>query len=540
MKSLFALGLSTVFCLVIPSFGKGGAGAIEGLVVTADTNTPLRNAVVTLYGPFAAAYLGIRDHPSAAPILRTETDQNGRFTFSELDAGSYEIRGTRNGYAASNWRYETRATELVPVAAGQRVKDVVLKLEPAAVITGTIRGPAGETLQGASVQVLRRSYRGSRKSHLIFCPGSAQTDDRGEYRIPGVPSGSYLLRVTPPQTAKGIPQVYFPDTTDYRAAQWIMIAAKEIRKIDFSLRTGPVARIRGIALAPEGKTLGVLSIGLNPRNDGPSDRVQSGFAGGVFQQSFEIADVTPGSYILSVTEGSQKFAAFQELDVHGDMDGVFVRLAPAHQGRGVIYVEGGGAPVLKGITVELLPLELPCCNAPRATVQEDATFTFDPLMPIHYVADVGNLPPGYYVRSIRLNGKEIGGAVFALDADASFTVALAAGGARLAGAVTDAAGKPAPYPEVTLIPSDSAMPGARNVLADAQGNFSFDAVLPGRYKVLAWETPEDARFLQAQDSDVLAPFAANTSGVTLVAGDRQTVTLTLIAAGESRKLVAPR
>jgi hypothetical protein len=222
------------------------------------------------------------------------------------------------------------------------------------------------------------------------------------------------------------------------------------------------------------------------------------------------------------------------------MDGVFVRLSPARQGRGVVYVEGGGAPVLKGITVALLPLDLSCCAIPRATVQQDGAFAFDPLMPLHYTIAVENLPPDYYVRSIRLNGKETSGAGFAVEADASFTIALASGGARLAGAVTDAAGKPAAYPEVTLIPADSSIPAARNALADAQGKFSFDAVLPGRYKVLAWETPEDAKYLQAQDSDVLAPFDAQASVVTLVAGGRQTVTLTLITAGESRKLAAPR
>ena len=222
------------------------------------------------------------------------------------------------------------------------------------------------------------------------------------------------------------------------------------------------------------------------------------------------------------------------------MDGVFVRLAPAHRGRGAIYVENGGAPALKGITVKLLPLDLLCCGSPRATVREDATFVFDPLLPLHYTISVGNLPPDYYVRSIRLDGKEITGAGFAVESDVTFTIGLATGGARLAGAVVDAAGKPAAYPEVTLIPVGSGIPGARNALADAQGNFSFDAVAPGQYKVLAWETPEDAPYLRAQDSDVLAPFAAQTSVLTLAAGERQAVTLTLITAGESRKLVAPR
>ena len=540
MKSILVLGLCTVFYLTTAAFGKEGTGAIEGLVVATDTNAPLRNAVVTLSGPFAATYLGMRDRPlSATTTLRAETDRNGHFVFSGLDTGNYDILATRNGYAASNWSHETRATELVAVAAGQQVKDVVLKLEPAAVLTGTVRDPAGAPVQDATVRVLRRSYRESRASHFILCPGIAHTDDRGEYRIAGVPSGSYQLRVTPPQSAKDSPQVYFPDTTDYRAAQWITVATREIRKVDFALRPGPVARVRGRVLAPDGKTLGELTMGLNPIEDGPSGIVQAGFQVSAFQGRFEIAGVPPGSYILSAADKGQKFAAIQELVVRGDMDGVFVKLAPAHQGRGVVYVEGGGAPALQGITVVLLPLDLPCCT-PHATVQEDATFAFDSLMPLHYAIAVDSLPPGYYVRSIRLGGKEIGGKGFAVESDASFTIALTSGGARLAGAVVDATGKPVAYAEVTLIPVDAGIPTARNALANAQGNFSFDAVAPGRYKVLAWETPEDARYLRAQDSDVLAPFAARASSVTLADGERQTVTLTLIPAGESRKLVAPR
>ncbi len=540
MKSILVLGLSAVFCLTTAVFGKEGTGTIEGMVVATDTNAPLRNAVVTLSGPFAVTYLGMRDRPlSATTTLRTETDRDGRFAFSGLDTGNYDILATRNGYAASNWSHETRAVELVAVAAGQPVKGVALKLEPAAVLTGTVRDPADAPVQDATVRVLRRSYRESRRSHFILCPGVAHTDDRGEYRIAGVPSGSYLLRITPPQSAKGFPQLYFPDTTDFRAAQWITIASREIRKVDFALRKGPVARIRGRVLAPDGKTLGDLTIGLNPRQEGPSDIAQAGFLVSAFQGRFELAGVPPGSYILSAADKGQKFAAMQELEVRGDMDGVFVKLAPGHQGRGVVYVEGGGAPALKGITVTLLPLDLPCCT-PHATVQEDATFVFDSLMPLHYAIAVENLPPGYCVRSIRLGGREIGGVGFAVESDASFTIALAAGGARLTGAVIDAAGKPTGYAEVTLIPLDAGIPTARNALADAQGNFSFDAVAPGRYKALAWETPEDARYLRAQDSDVLAPFAARASSVTLADGERQTVTLTLIPAGESRKLVAPR
>ena len=311
MKSLLALGLSTVLCLALPAFGGTGTGAIEGLIVDAATNAPLRNAVMTLTGPLAATYLGMLDRPSSTPSFRTETDQNGRFAFSGLEAGNYEVRATKAGYAFSGWSHKTRATELVAVAAGRPVKDLVVKLEAASVLAGTVRDPAGEPVQDAIVEVLRRSYSGSRKSHLVACPGSASTNDRGEYRIAAVPSGSYLLRVTPLGSAKGFPQMYFPSTTDYAAAEYFTIGSRETRRIDFTLRKGAVARIRGRLIAPDGKTLGGVMVGLSPRKDGPADSVQAGTLASEFQGSFEIAGVTPGSYILSGADKDQKFAAIQ-------------------------------------------------------------------------------------------------------------------------------------------------------------------------------------------------------------------------------------
>jgi len=536
----FALGLLAALFLAVPVYGKEGTGAIEGQVVAAESGVALRDAVVTISGPFAVKYLGLRDRPTAGPLMRVETDREGRFVFSKLASGNYEIVAMKDGFAASNWRYETRATELTAVAEGRQVKGVVLKLEAAAIIAGTVRDPGGTLLQGATVRVLRRTYRDSRRSHFILCPGSGRTDDRGRYRISGVPSGSYLLRVTGPRSEKSFPLLYFPDTTDYRAAQWIALRPGEERKIDFTMRTGPLARLRGLVLPPDGVTTNALTVGLNPRGDGPSSGVEASATMMGNQSHFDIGGVSPGSYILSVADQEQKLAALQELDVRGDVDGLFVKLAPAHKGHGVVYVEGSGTPALKGIMVSLLPLDLAGCGAPSATVREDATFSFDLLAPLHYTIAVANLPEGYYVRSIRLGGKAIGGAGFAIESDASFTIALARGTAHLAGAVADAAGRPAAYSEVTLIPADAAAPGAWNALADAQGNFSFDGLAPGRYQVLGWETPEDAPYLRAQDSDVLAPFAAQARMVTLAAGERQTVSLTVITAGESRKLVAPR
>jgi len=236
-------------------------------------------------------------------------------------------------------------------------------------------------------------------------------------------------------------------------------------------------------------------VGLSPRKDGPADSVQAGTLASEFQGSFEIAGVTPGSYILSGADKDQKFAAIQELDVRGDMDGLFVRLAPA-TGRGAIYVENGGAPALKGITVKLLPLDLLCCALPRNGSGGRHFRVRSPAAPaLHDLG--GDLPPDYYVRSIRLDGKEITGAGFAVESDVTFTIGLATGGARLAGAVVDAAGKPAAYPEVTLIPVGSGIP-ARGMRWPMRKAISVS--MPSRPPIqgAGLGTPEDAPYLRAR------------------------------------------
>ena len=78
------------------------------------------------------------------------------------------------------------------MAAGQTTRDLLLRLTPAATISGRIRDPQGLPLVDVPVHLFRSSYdfQGRRSSQPA---GGVRTNDRGEYRICWVTPGRYYL-----------------------------------------------------------------------------------------------------------------------------------------------------------------------------------------------------------------------------------------------------------------------------------------------------------------------------------------------------------
>ncbi len=83
--------------------------------------------------------------------------------------------------------------------AGQQKKDLTLRLQPGAVLTGTVRDGTGAPLPGARVVVLRSTYgydTGERTLAQTAGGLGELTDDRGMYRVFGLPPDDYFVVVT--------------------------------------------------------------------------------------------------------------------------------------------------------------------------------------------------------------------------------------------------------------------------------------------------------------------------------------------------------
>jgi hypothetical protein len=323
-----------------------GTAVISGAVTSIDSpGQPLRRATVSL----VSADLRVP--------LSTTTDDSGRFIFTGVPAGHYGVVASKAAYVAAYYgSMDPGRGPGVPVAVrdGEHVSDIGLRMARGGVITGTLVLPTGLPADGMTVVATGvETVGGMQRPRLRG--GRALTDDRGEYRVYGLPPGDYVVQAQPsgflsgavsgardaPQTtasevswaraasqrglqpnatpdpARGrtmqYAKVYYPGTTDPSSVRLVSLGLEEERGgVDFAMALVPTARVSGVALAPDGAPRQNARISLTLVDTGldaleglvPGASVQSGDDG-----SFELPAVAPGRYRLSIRAEANPAAA---------------------------------------------------------------------------------------------------------------------------------------------------------------------------------------------------------------------------------------
>ena len=246
-------------------------GTIEGQVLSA-SGTPLKKASVRLIAMLDIPALAgtAAGQPRTAPpqrptVLNKETDDQGRFSFTGLEAARYQLSAERQGYLRQSYGARKYSGGGTPIRLGQdqHVKDVVFKLSPQAVITGKVVDEDGDPVTNVQVRAMKMMYRSGKKQWQEV--NSGQSSDIGEYRIPSLEPGRYLVSTRPrnPNNNMGGPPnqpmpdtpelayvgTYYPSTTDSANAVPVDVGpGGEIRGIDVRLVKTQVFRIRGRVL----------------------------------------------------------------------------------------------------------------------------------------------------------------------------------------------------------------------------------------------------------------------------------------------------
>ena len=234
-------------CGVVHGYQAAPAkGSIEGQVMNLKAGSPLKKASVQLVMMNPGGGGGGRGQMVVRKAA--ETDEQGRFAFTGLDAGKYQLSAERQGFLRQNYgarKYSGGGTPVL-VAEGQNVKAIVFQLTPQAVITGKVLDEDGEGVAGQPVRALRYVYRGGRRQWSTVA--TAQTSDIGEFRLPNLEPGRYLVSSNARsggmnrrqiQSSEPLPSVpdmmyattYYPSTTN---------ASTAIRSM-----SGPAARCGG-------------------------------------------------------------------------------------------------------------------------------------------------------------------------------------------------------------------------------------------------------------------------------------------------------
>ncbi len=519
-------------------------GIIEGQVSHLAIGAPLKKANVRLVG------LGGRQAGGMPNMSTKETDEQGRFVFAGLEAGRYNLSAERSGFLRQNYggrKYATSGTP-IPLGQDQHLKDILFKLSPQSVIVGKVLDEDGDPVSNVQVRALKYAYRGGKKQWSPVANG--QTSDIGEYRIPNLDPGRYLVSTNFRNSSANMMQTpsndplpdtpdmmygatYYPSTLDSSNAVSVDVGpGGEIRGIDIRLRKTRVFRIRGkVVNAASGR--GMVMVMLTPKEGG-------GPAPGVSparppDNRFEIRGVAPGSYVVhaQLGNGNQGTVAFQEVQVSNNhVDGVVLTVAPGNDVPGAIKVEDAAAPLnTPNLSVFLRP-STPMGGAPRARVGDDLKFTLKNVAPLHYSISVSGVPDTCFVKSIRYGGQEVPEDGIDITTGGTIDVTLSATAGEVSGAAVDKEGKPVTGAIMTLIPRDGPPTAIQSRSADEKGGVTFKGLKPGEYRLIAWEDiPPGA----AQDPEFLRPFEGRGESVKLDASGKQAVQVKAIPADETDK-----
>lgn len=151
-------------CVATTSVGvasQQSVATVAGQVIAADTNQPLRLALVVVHGA------------GSRTTRATMSDLEGRFRFEGLPAESYRVGAAKAPYLG----------DAVAVGGG----DVVVTLQRGAVITGRVLDASGQPRRSVPLRV---------SGDALAVPQVLSADRTGEYRVHSLPAGEYTIEVT--------------------------------------------------------------------------------------------------------------------------------------------------------------------------------------------------------------------------------------------------------------------------------------------------------------------------------------------------------
>ena len=482
-------------------------GVIEGMVLRARTETPavLVNARVVLEG-------GVEE-------LVSRTDSYGHFAFSELPPGRYRLRVTKDGFIRQEYPGVAMGATGLPIdlAAGQAMRSIVFRLDPAPTISGVIRDTGNAPVADIIVQALRRGFdrRGNR---TLTSLSSARTDDRGMYRLYWLDPGEYFISAVPPppppdMRAQALTIAYFPGFAAIDDAKPVRVElGREATGIDFALtRLSPVT-VKGAVISLETGRYAVSTVVLSSPEDGAGVlRMQTKSVANpppTTRENYSIPSVVPGSYILTAVSGNDQ--ASRRMVVRGQGREVSLglvvdlELGPGVPVRGRFTGISNLADDLRATRVSIEEIDTALPSPPSSPVEPGGNFLVPAVQPGNYSVSVSDLPGDTYVKSASsagINVLEKPVPVAYGSTGPELTIQVSPDGGRITGTVFNQENVPFVGAQVTLVPegvNEARLDCYRATVTAPDGTFTFRGVVPGDYRLHSWESLEPNAHLNVE------------------------------------------
>jgi hypothetical protein len=451
------------------------------------------------------AVVGVSVHAAgSSQDLGALTDTKGHFTLNGSTPGKYRIYAGKTGYVGGE-DGDPRNIKSLDLSAGVDVKDADFLIQRGSSISGRIYDSNRNPVQG-EVVVLSAKHFENHRAHLETVSSSA-SDAAGGYVLSELRAGSYYLSVQPHLRESGnrpnVPRepkiesvpTYYPNSTSLDSAALLNLAlAQQVEGLDLVM-------VRTLTFCVTGKF--VAAFGEVPKwaRVTVARKVGSFWAGFVgagnarSDEQFEVCDLPPGSYALSILAlGEDDIArlAIQQFSVV-DRDvavGDLYVMAPAQLSGKVIVAETcTDRSALSGIRIDLRSINRPdpfAGEGQAGNTDSNGDFLIKNMYADDYRLQVARLPRGYYVQRISQSGRDV------MDDDSirpgdGVTISVACDGPVVTGQAVNNENVPIPDATVILAPvADTWRRSFVSAHSDKNGRFLLESgVPPGEYAVMA-------------------------------------------------------
>jgi hypothetical protein len=509
---------------------SGGTFRIAGRIVDAKTGYPIPRARVSAIDT---------SNPQRAVSMMSSED--GRFEFSGLPAGKFALEGAKRGFIRAAYDQHDQFSTAIVTGAGLETENLVLRLDPMAVLTGKVLDEAGEPVRHAGVTI----YREDRFSGVsrIRPFRNSQTDDRGIYELAPLRAGTYFVsadarpwyEIHPTKSqqngADSLPtlvdssldvayaKTYYGDATESDEATPIPVRGGDHLEADIHLT--PVPALHLLMQAPDDRS-GVSMPLLQKRAFDTEEQVSPGGMQMISQGLYEITGVPAGRYEASFVSNGQ-FGAPTQVDLTTDGQELSASNAqPPTTVSATVHILGqSNIPP----NMVLVLRDARGRTVAATEVGADGQVDFGAVAPGKYDLLAGSSDNGYSV--VRISGQTGESSGHSLNvisgSPMNLSLSLVAGVTNVEG-FAKRAGKAAPGVMIALVPNDPENHRElfRRDQSDLDGSFNLRSVIPGTYTVIAIENGWDLDWAQPA---VIAHYAQKGGSVTITEHSPSTVHL---------------
>lgn len=555
---------------------KTGTGRIKGRVLTPDTGAPVRRAQVRVTGP------------DILPKVAT-TENDGSFEFKDLPAGRFTVTATKSGYVTVGFgqRRPFEAPRPIDLRDGQVLERADIVMPRGSAINGRITDEFGEPVADVVVTAMRSVWQNGRR-RLQSAGRTATTNDLGQYRIYGLPPGEYYVSATLRGSQEmivsemavratfvggqqadgprsGYSPTYYPGTANGNDAQKLSIAiGQEAQNVDFGLLGVRLLKVSGQVIGSDGRPMEGVSVSASPRNAAETAVPLPGATGRTDANgNFTLSGVPPGEYTLNARgaivmtssegdrtvftmtrvtgpggDGQNEFGSVP-LSVGGeDVANVVIVTTKGATASGRVVWEGGSKPTVNTLRVTAAAVDgdipLPGLGG-SSSVTAEGTFEIRGLAG-HRLFRVANVPAGWTLKAVTLNGQDITDAGLEIKGSESISgleVVLTNKLSHVTGSVKSGT-EPAQDYTVVIFSDDPqkwVLPQPRHIFSarpSQDGTFEVRNLPAGSYYAVALEYIAQGDWF---DPDVLERLKGRATRFTLDEGRTETLDLLLESGG---------